>query len=170
MKNKVIIFFFTIFQLVILNAYADDQISFDVTEIEILDGGNRIIGKNRGTINTNNGINIEADQFEFDKIKKILSAQGNVEIEDKLNKYNFSAQKIIYFQKDELIEIKGKAEALVETNFNFQTEDIFIKRDQMIISSNIGATILDNINQTRYEMGKFEYSLNDKILKVQFLI
>ena len=45
MKNKVIIFFFTIFQLVILNAYADDQISFDVTEIEILDGGNRIIGK-----------------------------------------------------------------------------------------------------------------------------
>ena len=165
MKNKVIIFFFTIFQLVILNAYADDQISFDVTEIEILDGGNRIIGKNRGTINTNNGINIEADQFEFDKIKKILSAQGNVEIEDKLNKYNFSAQKIIYFQKEELIEIKGKAEALVETNFNFQTEDIFIKRDQMIISSNIGATILDNINQTRYEMGKFEYSLNDKILK-----
>ena len=165
MKNKVIIFFFTIFQLVILNAYADDQISFDVTEIEILDGGNRIIGKNRGTINTNNGINIEADQFEFDKIKKILSAQGNVEIEDKLNKYNFSAQKIIYFQKEELIEIKGKAEALVETNFNFQTEDIFIKRDQMIISSNIGATILDNINQTRYETGKFEYSLNDKILK-----
>ena len=39
--------------------------SFDVTEIEILDGGNRIIGKNRGTINTNNGIIIEADQFEF---------------------------------------------------------------------------------------------------------
>ena len=31
--------------------YSNDQISFDVTEIEILDGGNKIIGKNRGTIN-----------------------------------------------------------------------------------------------------------------------
>ena len=43
-----------------------------MTEIEILDGGNKIIGKNRGTISTTNGINIEADEFEFDKIKNIL--------------------------------------------------------------------------------------------------
>ena len=35
----------------------------------------------------------------------------------------------------------------------------------MIISSEVGATILDNINQSRYEIGKFSYSLNDEILK-----
>ena len=100
MQSKILIFILIIFNFTIFKVNSSDQISFDVTEIEILDGGNRIIGKNRGTINTNNGIIIEADQFEFDKIKKILSAQGNVEIEDKLNKYNFSAQKIIYFQKE----------------------------------------------------------------------
>ena len=32
----------------------------------------------------------------------------------------------------------------------------------MIISSDVGATILDNINQTRYEIGKFSYSLKKK--------
>ena len=64
--------------------YSDDQISFDVTEIEILDGGNKIIGKNRGTITTNNGITIEADEFEFDKIKNILKAKGNIKLKIKL--------------------------------------------------------------------------------------
>ena len=59
----------SIFCLITFFANSNEQFSFDVTEIEILDGGNKIIGKNRGTISTTNGINIEADEFEFDKIK-----------------------------------------------------------------------------------------------------
>ena len=35
----------------------------------------------------------------------------------------------------------------------------------MIISSDVGVEILDNKNQTLYEIGKFSYSLNDEILK-----
>ena len=35
----------------------------------------------------------------------------------------------------------------------------------MIINSDVGATILDNLNQTRYEIGKFSYSLTEEILK-----
>ena len=34
----------------------------------------------------------------------------------------------------------------------------------MIISSEVGGTIIDNY-QARYEIGKFSYSLKDKILK-----
>ena len=74
MKNKTLIFFSILFHLISFNLYGNEQISFDVTEIEILDGGNKIIGKNRGSINTNNGITIEADEFEFDKIKNILQS------------------------------------------------------------------------------------------------
>ena len=117
MINKLILFFFLIFNSIILNSYSNDQINFDVTEIEILDGGNKIIGKNRGTITTNNGVKIEADEFKFDKIKNILQAQGDVKIEDKPNNYKLSALSIIYIKNKEIIEIKGKAEALVETNF-----------------------------------------------------
>ena len=70
MLNRFFIFFLIIFNFIFLNGFSDEQISFDVNEIEILDGGNKIIGKNRGIINTNNGITIEANEFEFDKKKK----------------------------------------------------------------------------------------------------
>ena len=50
MQNKIIIFFVIFFNLIIFNVYSNDQITFDVSEIEILDGGNKIIGKNRGLI------------------------------------------------------------------------------------------------------------------------
>ena len=73
MKNKLsIIFFLIASNLFIFNTYSYAQINFDVTEIEILDGGDKIIGKNRGTITTNNGIIIKANKFEFDKIKNRL--------------------------------------------------------------------------------------------------
>ena len=62
MINKLIIFFFIISSLSIFNAHSSDQINFDVTEIEILDGGNKIIGKNRGTITADNGITIEENR------------------------------------------------------------------------------------------------------------
>ena len=63
------------------------------------------------------------------------------------------------------IVLEGKAEAVFDTNYKLNTESITILRDNMIISSDVGATILDNINQTRYEIGKFSYSLNEGVLK-----
>ncbi len=81
MKNKIfIIFLIIISNLFIFKTYSNDQISFDVTEIEILDGGNKIIGKNRGTITSKNGILIKADKFEFNKVNNVLKAD-TVEID-----------------------------------------------------------------------------------------
>ena len=45
MINKTLIFFLIISNLIFLNLYSDDQINFDVSEIEILDNGNKIIGQ-----------------------------------------------------------------------------------------------------------------------------
>ena len=165
MINKTLIFFLIISNFIFSNLYSDDQINFDVSEIEILDSGKKIVGKNRGTITTENGIIIQADEFEFDKVKNILQAKGNITIEDKLNNYNFIAKAITYFKNEEKIEIQGKTEAMIGNNYNFKTENISILREQMIISSDVGVKILDNKNQTRYEIGKFSYSLSDEILK-----
>ena len=165
MLNKIVIIFIIFFNLVILKANGDDQINFNVTEIEILDKGNKIIGKNRGTITTNDGIIIDADNFEFNKITNILKAQGNVKIKDQTNDLNFFAQNILYNKSDEKIEIKGKSEALIDSIYEFKTENATILVDKKIISSEIGATILDTINENRYEIGKFSYSLNKKVLK-----
>ena len=122
MLNKTLIFFLIISNLIFLNLYSDDQINFDVSEIEILDDGKKIVGKNRGTITTDNGIIIQADEFEFDKVINILKAKGNVTIEDKLNNYNFFAKAITYFKNEEKIEIQGKTEAMIGDDYNFKTE------------------------------------------------
>ena len=165
MQNKIFLFFLIVFNLLSIHTYGSDQISFDVTEIEIIDGGNKIIGKNRGTITTDNGITIEANQFEFDKIKNIIKAEGNIIIEDQFNNYNFSAQNVLYIKNKERIELEGKVEASIDTNYKFNSDNIIILRNDMLISSDAGATILDNINQTRYEIGKFNYYLKEEILK-----
>ncbi len=165
MQNNIIIFFFIILNLGILNANSNDQINFDVSELEILDGGDKIIGKNRGNISTADGINIEADKFEFNRTQNILQAQGNVIIKDQPNNYNFSAKEILYIKNDERIEIKGKSEVIFNENYKFEIENATILRNEMIISSEIGAVILNSSNQTRYEIGKFNYSLKNKILK-----
>ena len=165
MKNKIIIIFLVIFNLITFNSFSEDQINFDVSEVEIIDGGNKIIGKNKGVITTDNGITIEADEFEFDKIENFLKAKGNIFIKDQLNNFNLSAQNISYDKNKEKIIIKGKAKALIDDNYEFKTEDMIILRDEMIISSDVGATILDTINLSRYEVGSFSYSIREKILK-----
>ena len=149
MLNKFFIFYLIIFNLFFLNCFGNEQITFDVNEIEIIDGGNKIIGKNKGIINTNNGITIEANEFEFDKKKNILNAQGNITIKDLVNNYSFTGQYISYFINEERIEINGKSEALVNTNLKFNSENITILRNDMMISSDVGVTILDNKNLTR---------------------
>ena len=99
------------------------------------------------------------------KKKNILNAQGNITIKDLVNNYSFTGQYISYFINEERIEINGKSEALVNTNLKFNSENITILRNDMMISSDVGVTILDNKNLTRYEIGKFSYSLKEKILK-----
>ena len=64
---------------------AQDQFNFNVTEIEILENGNKIIGSKRGKISTSDGIIIEADRFIYTKRENIINASGKVIIEDKIN-------------------------------------------------------------------------------------
>ena len=104
MLNKIFVIFLIFFHFIGLNVYGDEQMSFDVNEIEILDNGNKIIGKNRGIITTDSGITIEADDFEFNKIKNILQAKGNIIIKDKINNYNFAAQNILYKKNEEILK------------------------------------------------------------------
>ena len=166
MLNRILILFIIILNnFIFSNSFSNDQLNFDVTEIEILDGGNKIKGKKRGTITTNNGIIISADEFEYNKINNILSANGNIKIEDKFNNYNILSENVTYFKNSEKIEINGKSNSLIYSKYNFKTEDIIILRDQLIIKSDKAATIIDEKNQTLYEISKFSYSIKDEILK-----
>ena len=99
---------FKIILILILNLFIQsfcysDQFNFDVTEIEITENGNKFIGKKRGLITTEDGIEIDANQFEYDKKLNILNAKGNVKISDNINKFINYTDKVIYYKNDEKI-------------------------------------------------------------------
>ena len=88
MKNKMSKIIFILAAILIsLNSYADEVFNFDVTEIQILDNGNKFIGLKRGTAKSNDGVIIDADRFEYNKNLNILNASGNVKINDAINNF-----------------------------------------------------------------------------------
>ena len=102
-KNKFIYVFFLIFfnNLIFSELLADNQFNFDVTEVNIENEGNIFKGLKRGKATTNNGIIIEADTFEYNKITNILNAYGNVVLKDSINKLNISSETATYFKNEE---------------------------------------------------------------------
>ena len=74
MKNKTLLVFliFLINFFLIKLSYGQDQFNFNVSEIEILENGNKIIGSNGGKVSTDDGIIIEADNFIYRKNENVL--------------------------------------------------------------------------------------------------
>ncbi len=114
MKNKksILIFITTILFIFNSTAYAVNEFNFDVTNIEILENGKIYKGKNRGIINTENGVVVNANEFEYNKDTNILITTGNVKIEDTVNNYIIYSDKVIYDKNNETIFTEGNSKAL----------------------------------------------------------
>ena len=80
MKNKFIyylsILFFSLLTLKAVNA--NEPFVFNVTEIEILENGNKINVYKGGTAISEDGSTITAKNFFYNKLTNILEAIGNV--------------------------------------------------------------------------------------------
>ena len=130
MKNRVIhiSYIFMFAYLLSINAYAKDIFNFNVSELEIIEKGNKFIGKNGGTVTSEDGVVIKAKNFEYDKLKNILVAFGDVEIIDDKESIIIKSQKVSYLKKDELIFTSGKSrifynEIIINAN-NFEYNKI----------------------------------------------
>ena len=97
MKNKfkTFLFLINIFFLDVCILNANEQFNFDVTEIEIIEDGNKFIGKKRGLITTEDGVKINANEFEYNKLTNILELKGNVIIDDKNKNLKIFSEKIL---------------------------------------------------------------------------
>ena len=133
MQNNIKILFFLF--LFITETFAKDQFTFDVTKIEISENGNKIIGTDRGLITSNNGIIIEADNFEYNKKNNLLKVNGNVVINDSIKNYKIFSDKIKYLKNKNIIS--------AENNIKI------IDNDQRTITSN---NILYNINKNIFNI------------------
>ncbi len=167
MKNKILLILtlFSINFFLIEFSNAQDQFSFDVSEIEVLENGNKIIGSKRGKISTGDGIIIEADNFTYKKIENVLNANGNVIIDDTINDYKIYSNNIKYEKNKEEIFSKGRTKSEISSRFILNSSDVIFLIDKKILSSNKNTSLIDNNEQTYLELKKFSFSFENELLK-----
>ena len=127
MKNKikkVIYIFFLSYLFSFSIIHADEDFKFEVTELEIVENGNKIIGTKRGLIETDNGLTLEANEFIYNKISNILNVSGNVVINDKINNYLINSDFATYNKKID--------EVTISQNSIIKYNDLTIKGDKII--------------------------------------
>ena len=163
MKNNFNFFYFVIYLVFFFNLFvnADEIFNFNISEIEISDNGNTIKGLKRGKISTNEGLIIDADNFEFDKTLNLLIASGNIKIRDKEKDIIILADKISYYKDKEIItgekNIKYFNNSIeIEAN-KFQ----YFKKNQ-ILSAEDNVLVTDNSRDLILLSDKILYFKNDE--------
>ena len=163
MKNNFNFFHLVIFLVFFFNwsVNANEIFNFNVSEIEISDNGNKIKGLKRGKISTNEGLIIDADNFEIDKTLNLLIASGNIKIRDKEKDIIILADKISYNKNKEIItgekNIKYFNNSIqIEAN-KFQ----YFKKNQ-ILSAEDNVLVKDNLRDLIILADKLLYFKNDE--------
>jgi len=166
MKNKIKLVINLIIIYLFLTTFikSEEQFIFNITEFEILENGKIFKGSKRGFVESNSGITIEADEFLYDKDNEILKASGHVKIVDELNDLILKSELINYDKNLELITAKKDVELIVGLKFKFYTKELQYFKNKSELLSKYKSTIYDDMSNT-YELDKFNYSLNDKIVK-----
>ena len=165
MKNNFIISFISIFIFLFNNiiSYADD-FEFQASEIIILENGNLVKAKDGAQILSNDGIIINSKEFEYDKIKNVLVATGNVRVVDDINQLILSAPKIFYDKNNEIITTNQTTNILIKDQYKINSNSIIFDRKKMEVMSETKTKINDNLNNLFY-LDTFKYWVLKKLLK-----
>ena len=87
--------------LLTVELIANEQFNFNVTEIEIKENGNKFFGKKGGVATTDDGLLIEAKEFEYDKILNILIANKKVKFNDEKKNFLIFTDRATYLKNEE---------------------------------------------------------------------
>ena len=164
MKNK-LKFLISIFLLYIsqVNTFAVEEFIFESRSIEIENNGN-ITAKDRVKVITSDGLEIFADESEYNKNTKILKLKSNVKILDKIQNYEINSDNIIYDKLLEKIISKTNTKIEIDNSHVLSGENIVFLRSKLKIESSESSTVEDKFNNV-IKLNGFDYSIKNKILK-----
>ena len=162
-RNKFTLIFFLISLFISNNTLSSESFNFDVTEIEIKENGNKFIGKNKGTATSIDGTKIDANNFEYDKIKNILISSGKVKIFDPKNNVTIYSDEVTYFKNDELIFANGNSRA-VGPNFQMDAKTFEYDKIKNILISSGKVKIFDPKNNVTIYSDEVTYFKNDELI------
>ena len=147
MKNKFLFTVIILFSINLfgLNVFGNEQFNFDVTEIEILENGDKIKGSKKGIVTSDNGIIINADTFIYNNKSNILEASGNVKIEDTIKKIIIYTDYVTYLKNDELILTKKNSKAVYKNDKIISAENFKYNKITNTLNANGNVKIEDII-------------------------
>ena len=163
MKNNLkylLIFVLTSF-ISINDVKANEPFLFEVTEIEILNNGNKIYGYKGGTATTEDGSTITANNFYYNKLTNILETTGNVRYFDKIKKIIITTDKAIYLKNDEKIFSIGNSKAVSDDN-NIQAHKLEYDKINNIFKAKKEAIVKDLKKDTTIYADEITYLKNDE--------
>jgi len=147
LKNYILVFF--CFFLLSKNVFANEPFVFNVTEIEILEDGDKIYGYKGGTAISEDGSIITAENFFYNKLTNILETSGNVKYIDKVKNIVITSDKATYFKNDEKIITIGNSKAISDNN--------------SIIASNLEYDKIKNIFEAKKNVIVSDFKKDTKI-------
>ena len=141
------------------------DVIIEANEIFYLKGKEKIYTKGKSRALKGNYIEINYDEyFKYNKLTSLLEAKGSVILEDKSKNISVYTNEIFYLMNKEKISTLGETDINVEDKYYIEGNDLVLLRNKMILSSNKNAIITDG-NSNIYELRKFQYLVNEEILK-----
>ena len=165
MKNKNNFFLILIFIYIFFSSHSQssESFNFDVSVIEIKDQGNKFIGKNKGTATSIDGTRIDANNFEYNKVKNILIAFGKVKVIDPKSNVTIYSDKVTYFKNDELIITQGRSKA-IGPDFEIDAKNFEFNKSKNIINAKNKVKIENKKEKYLIFSDEITYFKNDELI------
>ncbi len=162
-KTKKLLFIFLI-NFFFTTSAISQEVNFEANSIELIDKDQKIIAKKNIKI-FNKKETIYADEMDYDKLKQIINAKGNIRVENLEENIDIFSDELIYFRNDEKIILKKNVKINLEKKLLLETEKIiYDKIKKQIIIDNF-STFKDYYGN-KISSEKSQFLLNQKLLKI----
>ena len=165
MKNKFVkLVFFIFIEIILINSSsAEEQFKFNITQIDITEDGNLIIGSQNGKAETNDGNEIIAENFVYNKLTNILNASGNVKFFNKNNNLVIFSDKVTYLKNEEIIFTEGNSRA-IDAKYTITGSNFRFDKFKNILNAEQNVKFVDNEKNTTIFSDKVTYLKNEEII------
>ncbi len=163
--TKIILIFF------IFNKLFAEDIIINADQVDVKDKGNLIIAS--GSVNIKDGktIDIIGEKVTYDKNKQIVEIEGNVLLNDKLNNYNASSDRIVFNRIENIIFSYANTEFVFFDSNNLSEylkvngENSVFNKNNKILEIKENVILNDYSNNYIVFSEKIIYDINQEIIK-----
>ena len=165
MKNN----FFKLIICILINIfifyplYAEEEFEFKITEIDITENGDLILGSKGGKAVTTDGFEIIAENFMYNKLTNILEVYDDVKLISKEDNVIIFSDKATYLKNSEIIFTEGNSKA-INDSYEITATNFKYKKKINILDAEQNVKFIDKEDNIFIFSDKATYLKNDEII------